>query len=127
MIGAARTHVEVVKALPRVDTKRALEVLRDMIPTPNGTGVVGDSRNVPSYANVISDKVARKVLRKTGDLQAAVEALQPLSLAERIHRAIRAARGIRDEIESGGVVDEDAHSAIEELRRVVESLPKRSS
>lgn len=121
-IGNARHYDAVRKATQKLSERETLEVLADLVDPPEGTGVVGDSRNISRYANVISNQKARKVLRKTRDLAQAQEELAPLTVLQYIHRATQAARRLRDELDRPGEIEPEAVDAIKELQKITRNL-----
>jgi hypothetical protein len=121
-ISDARTYAEVTAALKRMDDARTAEVLADITPAPRGTGIVGDSRNITKYAQVIANDDARKVLRKTQDLGLAHEVLAPLTLLQHIRRATTSLKRLRDELDAIEEPDGEAVEAIRELQKIARGL-----
>jgi hypothetical protein len=126
-LGSPRTYDEAVKASKGGNSRRVVEVLADLTRTADGQpALVGDSRNITKYAAVIADAGARKVLRSRLDLLRAYETLVPVTLLEQIRRATRALKRLRDELDRLDDIEPEAKEAIDELRRVADSIGKRA-
>jgi hypothetical protein len=121
-IGDLREYGEMVAAIPKLRKGVVLEVLGDIAPPPGEKTVVGDSRNITRYADVLADVDARKVLRNGGDLAEAHERLAPVSLLARVQRSTALIRRIRDELEKRDGLDPELREALRELRNVVKTL-----
>ena len=118
----ARSFAEVKKSINALDGARTLEVLRDILPPPAGSGIIGDSRNITKYADVVGSQAARKVLRRTEDLSSAYEALAPLTLLQNVRRAVNAIRKVRDELDRVTKPDAETIDAIRELQKAAKTL-----
>ena len=120
--GSASTFDEIEAALKRLQEGPLREVLGDMTPAAGSSrAVLGDSRDVTIYAQVLQHKRAHEVLRQYNDLGLARQVVEQASVAERIRQAVRSIDILIQEISRQGA-PQDAEEPARELAQLAESL-----
>lgn len=109
-IGSPSNLLDVRNALAHADMDRLGEVILDLtVESGARRALLADSRDVTMYSKALTNDRARKVLRETGDLQAAADIVNRLSLRERILSTRDRVSALVDEI----AVDEVAEDLVE--------------
>lgn len=120
--GSARTFEEVEGGLQGLREANLREVLRDMTPLAGSNrAVLGDSREVTIYAQVLTNERARKVLREHDDLGLARQVVDQASLPQRIRRLVQSIEVLNREVERQGAPS-DARGPARELVNLSRSL-----
>jgi len=116
--GSPKDYAAIALALANLDCERLKEVVGDLSPGKAARAVLGDSRDVTRYGQVLSNEQAHALLRRYGDLDIAYEALARESLPLRVRALVKRADALREEIQSGLTeVDPDLELAVGELER----------
>lgn len=104
--GDARTFSEVEAALDNLKEAQLREVLKDMTPEEGSRrAVLGDSRDVTIYAQVLQDERARDVLREYNDLRLARQVVEQASIPQRVKQIGQSIELLNREIERQGAPD----------------------
>ena len=119
--GDARTFEEVAAALNRLREKELREVLGDMTPKDSKRAVLGDSRDVTIYAQVLQNDQAHSVLREYEDLSLARQVVEQSSMPDRIAQIGQSIEVLNREVERQGAPSEAVEPA-RQLERLARSL-----
>ena len=120
--GDARSFDEVKTALEGLREDHLREVLRDM--TPEGgsrRAVLGDSRDVTIYAQVLQNERAHAVLREYDDLGLARQIVEQAAIPQRIKQIGRSVEVLNQEVARQGAPSE-ALAPARELASLARSL-----
>ena len=114
--GDARTYDEIESALHNLRLEELREVLADMVPAGRSRrAVLGDSREVTIYAQVLQDIRARELLRRYDDLTLARQIIEQASVSERIREISRSVEVLVQELSRVGAATDALEPAIELL------------
>ena len=81
---------DVVRQIEEIDAEHLLEVLRDLTPSSEGERpVLGDSRDVTEYSDVIGNESARLAMREFRSLDLAIEIARQGELSPRLQQMTR--------------------------------------
>lgn len=119
--GDPTEYADVKKALRDVDTRRLAEVLNDFVSNDGNPPVMDDSRDMTLYAAVLADAKARKILRKTKNLEAAAYLVADETLISNLNKLIHRMEALQDKALQTKM-DEHAQSAADELVRAARAL-----
>ena len=108
------SYREVKRAVQRVNTRRVVEILRDLLPDGELPPVLDDSRDISVYADVLADTQARRVLRETRNLDAARLLVVDEGVEVAIRRLIRQIDVLSDKAAKSQIV-ESMKAAADEL------------
>ncbi|MBI4952042.1 MAG: hypothetical protein HY908_08410 [Myxococcales bacterium] len=98
------------------------EVLDDIAkPDLSGKFVVGDSRNVPKYGEILAHPEARQALRAES-FEAAQQALAPIALADEVRRVRRNVERLRGKLDTEKTLTEEVIEGVKEIQRVARGL-----
>lgn len=121
-LGSPRTYDEIQAALAGLDEDRLREVFADL---SAGEGrrrpVLGDSRDVTVYAQVLQHPEARAALRKYDDLELARQVVERAELPARLRRLVDSVEVVLREVQREAAPS-DALPVAEELSRLARSL-----
>ncbi|MCS3442453.1 hypothetical protein [Microbacterium phyllosphaerae] len=82
-------YEEVRAQVEGVDADRLAEVLGDLAPGPDGRPILGDSRDVTEYSDVLLSEPARSAMREFGSLDVAIEIARQGDLDSRLRQMTR--------------------------------------
>lgn len=85
-------------ALKQVNLERLTEVLGDLKAAPDVLPLLRDSRDATSYGRVLMNEAARKILRETGDLDAAKTVIDRQRLPDRLRAEARRVDALGSEV-----------------------------
>ena len=120
--GNASTFDEIEAALRSLREGPLHEVLGDMTPTAGSRrAVLGDSRDVTIYAQVLQNKRAHEILRQYDDLDLARQIVDQASVPQRIRQVVRSIDILMQEISRQGT-PQDALEPARELAQLAQSL-----
>jgi hypothetical protein len=91
-------HQQLELAFGEVDLDALTEVLNDLKAPAGGLPLLRDSRDATSYGRVLTNKNARKVLRETGDLEAATTIIDRENLPDRVRGEARRVDALASEV-----------------------------
>jgi hypothetical protein len=121
-LGAPRTYEEIQAALQDLDENRLREVFSDLSSREGRRRpVLGDSREVTVYAQVLQHPEARATLRKYDDLELARQVVEHAELPARLRRIVDSVEVVSREVQREGAPPE-ALPVAEELSRLSRSL-----
>jgi hypothetical protein len=92
--GEPTTYKDVQAAFRKVNLKRLLEVLEDLVPYGDAPPIMDDSRDMSVYAAVLTNERAREVMRKRRSLDEARLLVTDETLPSKIERLARAAEDL---------------------------------
>ena len=120
--GTARTFDEIETALEDLREGPLREVLGDMTPAAGSTrAVLGDSRDVTIYAQVLQNERAHEILRRYDDLGLARQVVEQASVPQRIRQVVQSIDILMQEISRQGA-PQDALEPARELAQLAQSL-----
>lgn len=106
----------------RKKSKRLVEVLNDIAePNAQGKYVVGDSRNIPRYGDLLANEEALKTLRRDG-FDAALAFLAPVALEDEVHRVLRQLQRLRGKLDSEERLSDAIIADVTDIQRVAKFL-----
>jgi len=121
-LGAPKTYEEIQGALEELHGDRLREVFSDL---SSGEGrrrpVLGDSREVTVYAQILQHAEARATLRRYDNLELARQVVEHAELPARLRRIVDSVEVVSREVQREGAPPE-ALPAAEELSRLSRSL-----
>jgi hypothetical protein len=85
-------------AFGQVNLEALAEVLNDLKAPAGGLPLLRDSRDATSYGRVLTNETARKVLRETGDLEAAKTIIDRENLPDRVRGEARRVDALASEV-----------------------------
>jgi hypothetical protein len=91
-------HQKLQAAIREVNVERLTEVLGDLKAPPDVLPVLRDSRDATSYGRVLMNDAARKILRETGDLDAAKTVIDRQRLPDRLRAEARRVDALGSEV-----------------------------
>ncbi|MBI4702493.1 MAG: hypothetical protein HY744_15345 [Deltaproteobacteria bacterium] len=121
-VGSPWTYAECEGALRRIRAERLREVVGHIAPAGDRSPVLDDSRNVTAYGRVLANEAARKVLRKTGSLEAARAIVDEAALPERVRRLAAKVDALGEEARRLDRTDDDLVQAVKELLGAAKAL-----
>ena len=120
--GDARTFEEIEAALEDLQEGPLREVLGDMTPaTGSKRAVLGDSRDVTIYAQILQNERAHKILRQYDDLGLARQIVDQASVPQRIRQVVKSIDILMQEISRQGA-PQDSLEPAHELAQLAQSL-----
>ena len=120
--GNARTFKEIETSLGDLQEGPLREVLRDMTPADGSKrAVLGDSRDVTIYAQVLQNERAHAILRQYDNLSLARQVVEQASVPQRIRQVVRSIDILMQEISRQGA-PQDALEPARELAQLAQSL-----
>lgn len=120
--GNARTFEEIEAALGDLQEEPLREVLKDMVPADGSKrAVLGDSRDVTIYAQILQNERAHEILRRYDDLSLARQVVEQASVPQRIRQVVRRIDILMQEIGRQGA-SQDALEPARELAQLAQSL-----
>lgn len=114
-------YEEVRAQVEAVDSDRLAEVLDDLVPGANGRAVLGDSRDVTEYSDILANEPARLAMREFGSLDIAIEIARQGDLATRLRQMTRTVELLSLDIKRYAV-DADEVKAAEEYAAAARGL-----
>lgn len=111
----------VVDAVKKINSKHLEESIRDLKESPGSIAVLNDSRDATNYGRVLCNESARKVLRETGDLKAAISLIEESNFAEKVIRVRNRVESLKKEIESLEYTHE-IEDAVKQLNSSIKNL-----
>lgn len=112
--GNCRTYNEVEAALGDLQEKQLVEVLEDISPVEGSQRpVLGDSRDVTVYAQVLQNDRARQILRKYGQLELARLIIEQASMPQRIRQISQSIEVLIQQIGREGAPSDAQDPAVE--------------
>jgi hypothetical protein len=87
---------------------RLKEAVGDLSTAPNGNSLIKDSRDLDRYGKVLSNALAREVLRETNDLAVASQLIESDVLSEKFDRVLNHLRALKKEVEIASPKDLEA-------------------
>jgi hypothetical protein len=118
-IGA--TYSEVREQIEVIDSARLEEVLSDLTPGSNQKAILGDSREVTDYSDVIANEPARSAMREFRSLSLAVEIARQGELAGRLRELTRTIEVLTLDVRRYEISESEV-AAAEELAASARSL-----
>lgn len=120
--GDARTYDEIEAALQNLEEEPLREVLGDMTPADGSRrAVLGDSRDVTIYAQILQNERAHAILRQYDDLGLARQVVEQASVPQRIRQVVRSIDILIQEVGRQGA-PQDALQPASELAQLAQSL-----
>lgn len=120
--GNARTFEEIEAALGDLQERPLREVLKDMTPADGSKrAVLGDSRDVTIYAQVLQNERAHEILRQYDDLGLARQIVEQASVPQRIRQVVQSIDILMHEISRQGA-PQDALEPARELAQTAQTL-----
>lgn len=120
----AREYEDVQAQFRTLIGENLAEVVGDLSPGPTGRPVLADSRDVTTYARVLSTPRAHDVLRRSSDLALAGQVVEELQLPHRISRATDGLKIIFEEVQRAALITPDIRQAVDELWLAARSIEK---
>ncbi len=112
--GNSRSYDEVEASLKLLREQQLREVLRDISPVEGSSRpVLGDSRDVTIYAQVLQNDRARQVLRDYGQLKLARQVIEQASMPQRIRQIGRSIEILIQEVGREGAPSDSQGPAVE--------------
>jgi hypothetical protein len=122
-LGTPRTYQEIRETLPSLHGDQLAEVIADMSPQ-DGTGraVLADSRDVTTYAQILTNRRAHSVLRRYRDFELAKQIVVQADIPVRIRQLARSVQLVIDEVSRMDERAPDVQEAAEELASLSRAL-----
>lgn len=132
-LNGGRTYAEVQEDIRSVQRAELQEVVHDLSPqSGGGRPVLSDSRDTV-YGQILTNKVARQILRRHGDLQVARQVVQLVALPDRLRDLRERIDAARDEAQQAdysrelGEAAEDLWRSSRTLRATVAALQENAT
>jgi hypothetical protein len=105
---------EVRNQIEEVDSAKLAEILQDLTPEKTtGRPILGDSRDVTEYSDVLANDSARKAMREYGSLEMGIDIARQGELAPRLRQMTKTVELLTLDIKRYEISDEEVRAAEE--------------
>lgn len=114
-----KDYGQINSAVENLNGENLALLIRDMVPDSSGATLLNDSRLATSYATIIQNPTATKLLRETGDYESALLITQGSSVNVRLRKVAASLDLIEGDLDNDTPVDEETMDLV---RRITKKL-----
>lgn len=114
-----KDYSQINSAVENLNGENLALLIRDMVPDGSGTTLLNDSRLATSYATIVQNPVATKLLRETGDFESSLLIAQGSSVNVRLRKVDASLDLIESDLDNDTPIDGETMDLV---RRLVKRL-----